>query len=59
MTVNILRKMIGKFQETGSLSDRPGRGRKPIYTDIHGEVVLMGKENRTPNINFVHQRIVW
>lgn len=47
MTANELRKMIMKFEKTGSLS--PGRGRKHISTVAIGDGALMVEKHRASN----------
>ena len=34
LSLNGLKKMIKKFEETGSLTIRAGRGRKPVSKDV-------------------------
>lgn len=49
MTANGLRKMIRKFEETGSFCVRLPRGRNTISTVLIGDFELMVEENSASN----------
>ncbi|GFT45052.1 uncharacterized protein TNCV_3790461 [Trichonephila clavipes] len=45
-----LRLMATKFEETGSLNVRSGRGRKPVSTEAIEKVALQMEENKESNV---------
>ncbi|GFW56981.1 uncharacterized protein TNCV_3472651 [Trichonephila clavipes] len=42
--------MVTKFEETGSLNVRSGRGRKPVSTEAIEKVALQVEEDKAPNV---------
>ncbi|GFV65173.1 uncharacterized protein TNCV_2701151 [Trichonephila clavipes] len=49
LTVKNLRLMVTKFEETGSLNVRSGRGRKPVSAEAIEKVALQVKEDKASN----------
>ncbi|GFU84065.1 uncharacterized protein TNCV_679641 [Trichonephila clavipes] len=50
LTAKNLRLIITKFEETGSLNVRSGRGRKPISTEAIEKVALQVEEDKASNV---------
>ncbi|GFU19062.1 hypothetical protein TNCV_430951 [Trichonephila clavipes] len=50
LTAKNLRLMATKFEETGSLNVRSGRGRKPVSTEAIQKVALQVKEDKASNV---------
>ncbi|GFW20080.1 uncharacterized protein TNCV_2320211 [Trichonephila clavipes] len=42
--------MVTKFEETGSLNVRSGRGRKPVSAEALEKVALQVEEDKAPNV---------
>ncbi|GFW81864.1 DUF4817 domain-containing protein [Trichonephila clavipes] len=49
-TAKNLRLMVTKFEETGSLNVRSGRGRKPVSTEAIERVALQVEEDKASNV---------
>ncbi|GFX48436.1 uncharacterized protein TNCV_4614321 [Trichonephila clavipes] len=45
-----LRLIVTKFEETGSLNVRSGRGRKPVSAEAIGKVALQVEEDKASNV---------
>ncbi|GFW89383.1 uncharacterized protein TNCV_3966731 [Trichonephila clavipes] len=50
LTVINLQLMVTKFEETGSLNVRSGRGRKPVSTEAIEKVALQVEEDKASNV---------
>ncbi|GFU51011.1 DUF4817 domain-containing protein [Trichonephila clavipes] len=50
LTAKNLRLMVTKFEETGSLNVRSGRGKKPVSTEAIEKVALQVEENKSSNV---------
>ncbi|GFX80325.1 uncharacterized protein TNCV_3930781 [Trichonephila clavipes] len=50
LTAKNLRLMVTKFEETGSLNVRSGRGKKPISAEAIEKVALQVEEDKSSNV---------
>ncbi|GFV37096.1 uncharacterized protein TNCV_3111981 [Trichonephila clavipes] len=50
LTAINLQLMVTKFEETGSLNVRSGRGRKPVSTEVIEKAALQVKEDKASNV---------
>ncbi|GFW50757.1 uncharacterized protein TNCV_3443991 [Trichonephila clavipes] len=50
LTAKNLRLMVTKFEETGSLNVRSGRGKKPVSTEAIEKVALQVEEDKSSNV---------
>ncbi|GFW46989.1 uncharacterized protein TNCV_3486011 [Trichonephila clavipes] len=50
LTAINLQLMVTKFEETGSLNVRSGRGRKPVSTEAIEKVALQVEEDKASNV---------
>ncbi|GFV82083.1 transposable element Tcb2 transposase [Trichonephila clavipes] len=50
LTAKILRLMVSKFEETGSLNVPSGRGKKPVSTEAIEKLTLQVEEDKASNV---------
>ncbi|GFX52012.1 uncharacterized protein TNCV_4653411 [Trichonephila clavipes] len=50
LTAKNLRLMVTKFEETGSLNVRSGRGRKPVFAEAIEKVALQVEVDKASNV---------
>ncbi|GFW64834.1 uncharacterized protein TNCV_3066911 [Trichonephila clavipes] len=50
LTAKNLRWMVTKFEETGSLNVRSGRGKKPVSAEAIEKVALQVEEDKSSNV---------
>ncbi|GFV86629.1 uncharacterized protein TNCV_4184831 [Trichonephila clavipes] len=50
LTAKNLRLMVTKFEETGTLNVRSGRGKKPVYAEAIEKVALQVEEDKSSNV---------